>query len=169
MFCLSVDRPSIWFTNLSFSGFIPEMKIFSAAPSFKFTGSDSQGVEIPDTQMPYNFDKHKWNDGAISVGEAFSRIEKTMYPFKEVRQPTMCFLITNIKQYHLCVDSLFELPWSFQDSSGAGQVGAFHNALGGFGRPVLLRFGTDTPGWSPGVFVRYVSPQREICIHLGSG
>ena len=60
------------------------MKLFSAAPSFKFTGSDRQGVEIPDSQMAYDFGKLKWNEGEITVEEAFSTIEKTMYPFKEV-------------------------------------------------------------------------------------
>lgn len=63
------------------------MKLFSAAPSFRFTGRDSQGVVIPDSQPDYDFDKITWNDGDISVDEAFSRIEKTMYPFKEVRRP----------------------------------------------------------------------------------
>ena len=67
-----------------FSGFVPEMKLFSAAPSFKFTGKDRQAVEIPNSQRPYDFDKLKWDDGAISVQEAYSVIEKTMYPFKEV-------------------------------------------------------------------------------------
>ena len=60
------------------------MKLFSAAPSFKFTGSDRQSVEIPDAQMPYDFDKIKWNDGSITVEEATGRIEKKLYPFKEV-------------------------------------------------------------------------------------
>ena len=38
---------------------------------------------VPHDQQPYDFDKLKW-DYEISKEEGISRIEKKMYPFKEV-------------------------------------------------------------------------------------
>ena len=66
-------------------GFIPDMRISSVAPSFMFTGKTEQAVPLPGKDEGYNFDALKWNEGEISVEEATSRLEKKMYPFKEVK------------------------------------------------------------------------------------
>ncbi len=65
--------------------------------------------------------------------------------------------------------SISRLFGCFQDGPAREQAGALHNALGCTGRPVLLRFGTDTPGGPPGESVRHHSPFGEVCIHLGLG
>ena len=39
--------------------------------------------------------------------------------------------------------------------SSAREVGPLHPSVGCSGRPIMLRFGADTPGRSPGVFARY--------------
>ena len=60
------------------------MRIASVGPSFMFTGKSEQRVELPDKEVEYKFDDLKWNEGEISVKEAFGRLEKKLYPFKEV-------------------------------------------------------------------------------------
>ena len=59
------------------------MKLFSTSPSQMFYSIDNVTITLPIGQPNYNFEQIKWNE-EISVEEAFSRIEKIMYPFKEV-------------------------------------------------------------------------------------
>ncbi len=148
------------------------MRIASVGPSFTFTGKSEQQVVLPDKEVEYKFDDLKWNEGEISVKEAISRLEKKMYPFKEVIDRTpfnKINLILYVCISFLLLDSLSQLFGCFQDGPAREQAGALHNALGCTGRPVLLRFGTDTPGWPPGVFVRHVSTQGQIRIYVGIG
>ena len=64
-------------------GYVSTMKLYSANPSIVFNETEDVTLYIPDRQPPYNFDQFVW-DQEISVEEAISKIEITMYPFKEV-------------------------------------------------------------------------------------
>ena len=59
------------------------MKLYSASPSIMFTDNTDVSIEVPDSQPVYPFHELSWNN-EISVDEAVIKLEKTLYPFKEV-------------------------------------------------------------------------------------
>lgn len=59
--------------------------MYSTDPSIMFNDTQRVSIEIPDNQPQYDFTKHTWTK-EIPLEEAISKLEKTMYPFKEVSQ-----------------------------------------------------------------------------------
>ena len=59
------------------------MKLYSSGPSILFTDKTDVSIEVPDSQPVYPFHQLSWNND-ISVDEAVIKLEKTLYPFKEV-------------------------------------------------------------------------------------
>lgn len=64
-------------------GFVSKLNLFSAGPSIMFTDEINVSIEIPDSQPVYSFNKLTWNN-EITLDEAVIKLEKTLYPFKEV-------------------------------------------------------------------------------------
>ena len=71
--------------TLSTLGYLPKMAMYSTGPSIIFNDTQRVSIEIPDSQPQYDFTKHTWTK-EIPHEKAISKLEKTMYPFKEVSQ-----------------------------------------------------------------------------------
>ena len=62
------------------------MRLYAIAPSELFNSVEDLNYIIPNTGPPqFNFSQFHWNQ-EISLQEAVSKLEKTMYPFKEVSE-----------------------------------------------------------------------------------
>lgn len=64
-------------------GFMPLMKIYSTSPSVLINSTENIQFVIPSDPPQYNFSQFKWNR-EIPLKDAISKLERTMYPFKEV-------------------------------------------------------------------------------------
>ena len=98
---------------------------------------------------------------APSSGAKRSRWRKHLLGLSKAFIPSRRYtnLVLLLAHSHTCVppwpDTIPVLHRCHGFGSSAGQVGPLHPSVGCSGRPVMLRFGADTPGWSPGVFARY--------------
>lgn len=66
-----------------FKGFMPKMRVYAINPSTEFQGIHNMTYVLPTDPPQVDISSFKW-DREISLEEATSRLEKTMYPFKEV-------------------------------------------------------------------------------------
>ena len=67
------------------------MRLYTIAPSNMFNTTDDLNYHIPNTGPPhFDFSRFHWNK-EISLQEAVSKLEKTMYPFKEVSYIVILF------------------------------------------------------------------------------
>lgn len=79
------------------TGFMPLMRIYAIAPSSLVNSTEDLTYVIPSDPPEFNFSHFKWNR-EIPLKEAISKLEKTMYPFKEVCNTAgnICFFMQPI-------------------------------------------------------------------------
>ena len=134
------------------AGFVPEMRLHSLHPSSVLLNNS----QVDMSAGSYNFSAIKW-DEEISVDKALVLLGQGFYPFKKVLNTCRAShsQSTPFPYLHCWSDSVSVLHQCHGLGSSAREVGPLHPPVGCSGRPIMLRFGADTPGWSPGVFARY--------------
>lgn len=71
---------------------MPMMRLYAIAPSNLFNTTDDLNYHIPHTGPPhFDFSRFYWTK-EISLQEAYAKLEKTMYPFKEVSEIVILFM-----------------------------------------------------------------------------
>lgn len=84
---------------------MPLMRLYAIGPSILFNSTDNMSFPIPAEPSQFDFDQFKWNR-EIPMQDAIDLLEKTMYPFKEVRD-TISLFLSQANQQHPVSTSLY--------------------------------------------------------------